>query len=83
MLNIVQPNICFIGSSNLSLALIGGLVLKGFQKEKINLIEEGKFDNEIILKQKQHEVKKADIVVLLVDPKNLKVILAPLKKMVS
>ncbi|EPD2403183.1 pyrroline-5-carboxylate reductase, partial [Acinetobacter baumannii] len=26
MLNIVQPNICFIGSSNLSLALIGGLV---------------------------------------------------------
>ncbi|HEM6635522.1 TPA: pyrroline-5-carboxylate reductase, partial [Acinetobacter nosocomialis] len=23
MLNIVQPNICFIGSSNLSLALIG------------------------------------------------------------
>ena len=63
-----------------SLALIGGLVLKGFQKEKINLIEEGKFDNEIILKQKQHEVKKADIVVLLVDPKNLKVILAPLKK---
>ncbi|QNX44004.1 pyrroline-5-carboxylate reductase [Acinetobacter seifertii] len=30
MLNIVQPNICFIGSSNLSLALIGGLVLKGF-----------------------------------------------------
>ena len=80
MLNIVQPNICFIGSSNLSLALIGGLVLKGFQKEKINLIEEGKFDNEIILKQKQHEVKKADIVVLLVDPKNLKVILAPLKK---
>ncbi len=72
MLNIVQPNICFIGSSNLSLALIGGLVLKGFQKEKINLIEEGKFDNEIIL--------KADIVVLLVDPKNLKVILAPLKK---
>ncbi|HCA5290531.1 TPA: pyrroline-5-carboxylate reductase, partial [Acinetobacter baumannii] len=27
MLNIVQPNICFIGSSNLSLALIGGLVL--------------------------------------------------------
>ncbi|OTL97520.1 hypothetical protein B9X58_09390 [Acinetobacter nosocomialis] len=58
MLNIVQPNICFIGSSNLSLALIGGLVLKGFQKEKINLIEEGKFDNEIILKQKQHEVKK-------------------------
>lgn len=43
MLNIVQPNICFIGSSNLSLALIGGLVLKGFQREKINLIEEVKF----------------------------------------
>ena len=34
MLNAVQPNICFIGSSNLALALIGGLVLKGFQKEK-------------------------------------------------
>ena len=72
MLNIVQPNICFIGSSNLSLALIGGLVLKGFQREKINLIEEVKFENQIILKQKQHEVKKADIVVLLLDPKDLK-----------
>lgn len=34
MLNAVHPNICFIGSSNLALALIGGLVLKGFQKEK-------------------------------------------------
>ena len=72
MLNIVQPNICFIGSSNLSLALIGGLVLKGFQREKINLIEEVKFENQIILKQKQHEVKKADIVVLLLDPKDFK-----------
>ncbi|MFG4693321.1 pyrroline-5-carboxylate reductase family protein [Acinetobacter baumannii] len=80
MLNIVQPNICFIGSSNLSLALIGGLVLKGFQREKINLIEEVKFENQIILKQKQHEVKKADIVVLLLDPKDLKAILAPSKK---
>ncbi len=57
MLNIVQPNICFIGSSNLSLALIGGLVLKGFQREKINLIEEVKFENQIILKQKQGEFK--------------------------
>lgn len=41
MLNAVHPNICFIGSSNLALALIGGLVLKGFQKE-IHLIEEKK-----------------------------------------
>jgi hypothetical protein len=83
MLNIVQPNICFIGSSNLSLALIGGLVLKGFQKEKINLIEEVKFDNEIILKQKQHEVKKADIVVLLLDPKKPKSYTGAIKKMAS
>ncbi|OTM42263.1 hypothetical protein B9X45_17060 [Acinetobacter pittii] len=37
MLSAVQPNICFIGSSNLALALIGGLVLKGFKKEKIHL----------------------------------------------
>lgn len=34
MLSAVQPNICFIGSSNLALALIGGLVLKGFKKKK-------------------------------------------------
>ncbi len=52
MLNIVQPNICFIGSSNLSLALIGGLVLKGFQREKINLIEEVKFENQMALLHK-------------------------------
>ena len=46
MLNAVHPNICFIGSSNLALALIGGLVLKGFQKEKIHLIEEKKIKQE-------------------------------------
>lgn len=33
MVNAVQPNICFVGSSNLALALIGGLVLKGFKRK--------------------------------------------------
>lgn len=55
MLNEVQPHICFVGSSNLALALIGGLVLKGFKKEKIHLIEEKKNNDENMLKQKEKE----------------------------
>ncbi|MEA1231290.1 NAD(P)-binding domain-containing protein [Acinetobacter sp. IRS14] len=80
MLSEVQPNICFIGSSNLALALIGGMVLKGFNKEKIHLIEEKKINDTHALKQKENGLKKADIVVLLLDPKQLKEILAPFKK---
>ncbi len=80
MLNAVQPNICFIGSSNLALALIGGLVLKGFQKEKIHLIEEKKINDTNALKQKENGLKKAEIVVLLLEPKQLKETLIPLKK---
>ncbi|NUF39373.1 pyrroline-5-carboxylate reductase family protein [Acinetobacter lactucae] len=80
MLSAVQPNICFIGSSNLALALIGGLVLKGFQKEKIHLIEEKKINDTNMLKQKENGLKKAEIIVLLLDPKQLKEILAPFKK---
>lgn len=80
MLSAVQPNICFIGSSNLALALIGGLVLKGFQKEKIHLIEEKKINDTKALKQKENGLKKAEIVVLLLEPKQLKEILIPLKK---
>ena len=58
MLNAVQPNICFIGSSNLALAaLIGGLVLKRFQKKKI-LIEEKKINDTNALKQKENGLKK-------------------------
>jgi pyrroline-5-carboxylate reductase len=82
MLNEVQPHICFVGSSNLALALIGGLVLKGFKKEKIHLIEERKNNDENMLKQKEKEngLKKADIVILLLEPKNLKETLEPFKK---
>jgi len=80
MLNAVQPNICFVGSSNLALALIGGLVVKGFEKEKIHLIEEKKINNENMLKQKESSLKKADIVILLLEPKNLKETLEPFKK---
>lgn len=82
MLNEVQPHICFVGSSNLALALIGGLVLKGFKKEKIHLIEEKKNNDENMLKQKEKEngLKKADIVILLLEPKNLKETLEPFKK---
>lgn len=80
MLNAVQPNICFVGSSNLALALIGGLVLKGFKKEKIHLIEEKKINDENMLKQKENGLKKADIVILLLEPKNLKETLEPFKK---
>ncbi|WP_336016316.1 pyrroline-5-carboxylate reductase family protein [Acinetobacter pittii] len=80
MLSEVQPNICFIGSSNLALALIGGLVLKGFKKEKIHLIEEKKINDTNALKQKENGLKKAEIVVLLLEPKQLKEILIPLKK---
>ncbi|MEB3864056.1 NAD(P)-binding domain-containing protein [Acinetobacter sp. IK31] len=80
MLNEVQPNICFIGSSNLALALIGGMVLKGFKKEKIYLIEEKKINDTNALKQREDGLKKADIVVLLLDPKQLKETLAPFKK---
>lgn len=80
MLSAVQPSICFIGSSNLALALIGGLVLKGFQKEKIHLIEEKKINDTNILNQKENGLKKAEIVVLLLDPKQLKETLVPLKK---
>ncbi|MBJ8432825.1 MULTISPECIES: pyrroline-5-carboxylate reductase family protein [Acinetobacter] len=80
MLSAVQPSICFIGSSNLALALIGGLVLKGFQKEKIHLIEEKKINDLNILNQKENGLKKAEIVVLLLDPKQLKETLIPLKK---
>lgn len=80
MLSEVQPNICFIGSSNLALALIGGMVLQGFNKEKIHLIEEKKINDTQALKQKENGLKKADIVVLLLDPKQLKEILAPFKK---
>lgn len=80
MLNAVQPNICFVGSSNLALALIGGLVLKGFKKEKIHLIEEKKINDENKLKQKEISLKKADIVILLLEPKNLKETLEPFKK---
>jgi len=80
MLNEVQPNICFIGSSNLALALIGGMVLKGFKKEKIHLIEEKKINDTNALKQREDGLKKADIVVLLLDPKQLKETLAPFKK---
>lgn len=80
MLSAVQPSICFIGSSNLALALIGGLVLKGFQKEKIHLIEEKKINDLNILSQKENGLKKAEIVVLLLDPKQLKETLVPLKK---
>ncbi|MDQ9947930.1 MULTISPECIES: pyrroline-5-carboxylate reductase family protein [Acinetobacter] len=80
MLSAVQPSICFIGSSNLALALIGGLVLKGFQKQKIHLIEEKKINDLNILNQKENGLKKAEIVVLLLDPKQLKETLIPLKK---
>ncbi|EKU39335.1 NAD(P)-binding domain-containing protein [Acinetobacter sp. AYS6] len=80
MLNAVQPNICFIGSSNLALALIGGLVLQGFKKEKIHLIEDKKISDTNILKQKENGLKKADIVILLLEPNNLKETLAPFKK---
>lgn len=80
MLNEVQPNICFIGSSNLALALIGGMVLKGFKKEKIHLIEEKKINDTNVLKQREDGLKKADIVVLLLDPKQVKETLAPFKK---
>ena len=80
MLNAVQPNICFVGSSNLALALIGGLVLKGFKKKKIHLIEEKKINDENMLKQKENGLKKADIVILLLEPKNLKETLEPFKK---
>ncbi|CAI3140706.1 Pyrroline-5-carboxylate reductase [Acinetobacter calcoaceticus] len=80
MLNEVQPHICFVGSSNLALALIGGLVLKGFKKEKIHLIEEKKNNDENMLKQKENGLKKADIVILLLEPKNLKETLEPFKK---
>jgi len=80
MLNAVQPNICFVGSSNLALALIGGLVLKGFKKEKIHLIEEKKINDENKLKQKEISLKKADIIILLLEPKNLKETLEPFKK---
>ncbi|MGE8550499.1 MAG: pyrroline-5-carboxylate reductase family protein [Acinetobacter calcoaceticus] len=82
MLNEVQPHICFVGSSNLALALIGGLVLKGFKKEKIHLIEEKKNNDENMLKEKEKEngLKKADIVILLLEPKNLKETLEPFKK---
>jgi len=80
MLSAVQPNICFIGSSNLALALIGGLVLKGFKKEKIHLIEEKKINDTNALKQKENGLKKAEIVVLLLEPKQLKETLIPLKK---
>lgn len=80
MLNEVQPNICFIGSSNLALALIGGMVLKGFKKEKIHLIEEKKINDTNALKQREDGLKKADIVVLLLDPKQLKETLTPFKK---
>lgn len=83
MLNEVQPHICFVGSSNLALALIGGLVLKGFKKEKIHLIEERKNNDENMLKQKENGLKKADIVILLLEPKNLKETLEPFKKYLS
>lgn len=80
MLNAVQPNICFVGSSTLALALIGGLVLKGFKKEKIHLMEEKKINDENMLKQKENILKKADIVILLLEPKTLKETLEPFKK---
>ncbi|MDS7930597.1 pyrroline-5-carboxylate reductase dimerization domain-containing protein [Acinetobacter sp. V91_7] len=80
MVNAVQPNICFVGSSNLALALIGGLVLKGFKKEKIHLIEDKKISDTNTLKQKENSLKKADIVILLLEPKNLKGMLEPFKK---
>ncbi len=59
MLSEVQPNICFIGSSNLALALIGGLVLKGFKKEKIHLIEEKKINDTNALEAKRKWAKKS------------------------
>ena len=64
----------------MALALIGGLVLKGFKKEKIHLIEEKKINDENMLKQKENGLKKADIVILLLEPKNLKETLEPFKK---
>ncbi len=83
MLNAVHPNICFVGSSNLALALIGGLVLKGFKKEKIHLIEEKNINHTNALKQNENGLKKAEIVVLLLEPKQLKEILVPLKKVLA
>lgn len=83
MLNAVHPNICFVGSSNLALALIGGLVLKGFKKEKIYLIEEKNINPTNALKQNENGLKKAEIVVLLLEPKQLKEILVPLKKVLA
>lgn len=83
MLNAVHPNICFVGSSNLALALIGGLVLKGFKKEKIHLIEEKNINPTNTLKQNENGLKKAEIVVLLLEPKQLKEILVPLKKVLA
>lgn len=83
MLNAVHPNICFVGSSNLALALIGGLVLKGFKKEKIHLIEEKNINPTNALKQNENGLKKAEIVVLLLEPKQLKEILVPLKKVLA
>lgn len=83
MLNAVHPNICFVGSSNLALALIGGLVLKGFKKEKIHLIEEKNINHTNALKQNENGLNKAEIVVLLLEPKQLKEILVPLKKVLA
>jgi len=55
MLSAVQPNICFIGSSNLALALIGGLVLKG-----------GEFKHEVRQFQKPYDNQQAEQISLMV-----------------
>lgn len=80
MLKNLQANICFIGINNLSLAFMDCLIKRGLQKEKIQMIDSQVSYDEKIQKQKQIILKKADIVILLLAPENLKGNLMPLKK---
>lgn len=75
MLENLQANICFIGMNNYVLAFIDCLYKKGIPKEKISF-----FENINILQQERDYLKKADIVILLLAPEELKNTLVPLKK---
>ena len=57
MLNAVQPNICFIGSSNLAFSVNRRVGIKRISKRKIHLIEEKKINDTNALKQKENGLK--------------------------
>jgi pyrroline-5-carboxylate reductase len=76
-------NICFIGGGNMAYAMIGGLLNRGFAKEKITVVEINEASHKrliaqygisVLAAQDQQTLRKCDVVVLAVKPQQMKTV---------